>query len=745
MLFAVYDIIYIKRNKNESEIYYMTKKLVLAEKPSVGRDLAKVLKCNQNKGSYIEGDKYIVTWAMGHLVGLLDPEGYDDKYKQWKMETLPMLPKYMKLTVLKKTGKQYNEVKKQLLRKDVSDIVIATDSGREGELVARWILEKSGVRKPLKRLWISSQTNKAILDGFKNLKDAKEYDNLYKAAVCRAEADWLVGLNVTRALTCKYNAQLSAGRVQSPTLAMIVNREEEIRNFKPVDYWTLNAKGNGFVLTWVSNKGNNSTYKEEVADSIVNKCKGQNGEVTEVKKSTKKKYSPALYDLTELQRDANKIWGYSAKQTLNIMQRLYENHKVLTYPRTDSRYVTSDIVATIPERLKAVSFGEYRAAAESLLMSGVKASKNYVDNSKVSDHHAIIPTEEKGNLANLSVEEKHIYDLVVKRFLSVLLPAYEYEQTTVVVNISGETFTAKGNITKSKGWKKLYDNLKDEEDSQELPELNKGDKIKVASVNKVKKQTTPPARFNEATLLSAMENPQKYVNLGKDAAKTLNETCGLGTVATRADIIEKLFNSFVIEKKGKDIYPTSKGKQLIDLVPEDLKSPLLTAKWERQLDNIAKGKANDKKFVNDMKSYATKLVEDVKGGTAKFHHDNATGSKCPNCGKYLLEVKGKNGRMLVCQDRECGYRENLARLTNARCPECKKRLELRGQGEGKIYVCTGAICSFHEKASVFEKRFDKNAKVNKKETQRIMAKMKKEAEKEAMADNPFAALLGKIK
>ena len=723
----------------------MSKTLVLAEKPSVGRDLAKVLKCNQNKGSYIEGNKYIVTWAMGHLVGLLDPEGYDDKYKQWKMETLPMLPKYMKLTVLKKTGKQYNEVKKQLLRKDVSDIVIATDSGREGELVARWILEKSGVKKPLKRLWISSQTNKAILDGFKNLKDAKEYDNLYKAAVCRAEADWLVGLNVTRALTCKYNAQLSAGRVQSPTLAMIVNREEEIRNFKPVDYWTLNAEGNGFALTWVSNKGNNSTFKEEVADSILNKCKGQNGEVTEVKKTTKKKYSPALYDLTELQRDANKIWGYSAKQTLNIMQRLYENHKVLTYPRTDSRYVTSDIVATIPERLKAVSFGEYRAAAESLLKSGVKANKNYVDNSKVSDHHAIIPTEEKGSLANLSTEEKHIYDLVVKRFLSVLMPAYEYEQTTVVVNIAGETFTAKGNITKSKGWKRLYDNLKDEEDSQELPELKSGDKITVASVNKVKKQTTPPARFNEATLLSAMESPQKYVNLGKDAAKTLNETGGLGTVATRADIIEKLFNSFVIEKKGKDIYPTSKGKQLIALVPEDLKSPLLTAKWESQLDNIAKGKANDKKFVADMKGYATKLVEDVKGGTAKFHHDNATGSKCPNCGKYLLEVKGKNGRMLVCQDRECGYRENLARLTNARCPECHKKLELRGQGEGKIYVCTGTTCNFREKALVFEKRFDKKGKVDKREANRIMKKMQKEAEKQEALDNPFAALLGKIK
>ena len=723
----------------------MGKSLILAEKPSVGRDLAKVLKCNVNKGSYIEGNKYIVTWAMGHLVGLMDPEGYDNKYKEWKMETLPMLPKHMKLTVLKKTGKQYNEVKKQFLRNDVNEIIIATDAGREGELVARWIIEKAGVKKPLKRLWISSQTNKAILDGFKNLKDAKEYENLYKAAVCRAEADWLVGLNVTRALTCKHNAQLSAGRVQSPTLAMIVQREEEIRNFKPVDYWCLNAKTDRFMLNWVNEKGNNSTFKEEIADSIVNKCKGQNGEVLEVKKTTKKKYSPALYDLTELQRDANKIWGYSAKQTLNLMQRLYENHKVLTYPRTDSRYVTSDIVATIPERLKAVSFGEYRVAAQQILNTGVKANKNYVDNSKVSDHHAIIPTEEKGSLANLSSDEKHIYDLVVKRFLSVLLPAYEYEQTTVTVNIGKETFSAKGNITKSKGWKMLYDNLNDDEDSQELPHLNKGDNIIIKSVNKVKKQTTPPARFNEATLLSAMESPQKYINIEKDAAKTLNETGGLGTVATRADIIEKLFNSFVIEKKGKDIYPTSKGKQLIELVPKDLKSPLLTAKWESQLDQIAKGKRDNLSFIKEMKNYSVALVEDVKCGSSKFTHDNLTGKKCPECGKYMLEVKTKNGVMNVCQDRSCGHRESVSRTTNARCPECKKRLELRGHGDGKIYVCPGTNCNFREKASVFEKRFDKKGKVDKREVNKIMNKMKKEAEQEAMSDNPFAALLGNMK
>ena len=722
----------------------MSKTLVLAEKPSVGKELARVLKCNQNKGSYIEGNKYIVTWAMGHLVGLMDPQGYDEKYKKWSMETLPMLPKNMNLVVLKKTGKQYNEVKKQLLRNDVSDIIVATDAGREGELVAYWILEKARVNKPVKRLWISSQTEKAILEGFKNLKPGKEFENLRKAAVCRAEADWLVGLNVTRALTCKYNAQLSAGRVQSPTLAMIVNREEEIKNFKPVDYFNIKDLGKGITLTWVSDKGNGIIYEEDLAKSIVSKCKGQEGEVVEINKSNKKKYSKALYDLTELQRDANKIWGYSAKQTLNIMQRLYENHKVLTYPRTDSRYITSDIVSTIPERLKAVSFGEYRAFSEMLLKSGVKANKNFVDNSKVSDHHAIIPTEQKGNLVNLSVEEKHIYDLVVKRFLSVMMKPYEYEETSIKVNVNGEIFTAKGNIPKQKGWKVLYEklNLDEEEKTQDLPPLNKGDKIKLLDVSYIKKQTAPPARFNEATLLSAMENPQKYVNVGKDAAKTLGETGGLGTVATRADIIEKLFNSFVIEKKGKDIYPTSKGKQLIELVPKDLKSPLLTAKWEKQLEDIAKGKINDSKFIKDMREYATNLVEDVKGGTEKFHHDNQTGSRCPNCGKYLLEVNGKNGRILVCQDRECGYRENLARLTNARCPECHKRLELRGQGEGKIYVCVGQNCNFREKASVFEKRFDKKGKVNKNEVKNIMKKMQKEAED--FNENPFAKLFGKI-
>ncbi|WP_294188221.1 DNA topoisomerase III [uncultured Clostridium sp.] len=727
----------------------MGKILVLAEKPSVGRDIAKVLKSNVNKGAYIEGNKYVITWALGHLVGLQDPESYDEKYKTWSMETLPMLPKNMKLTVLKKTSKQFYEVKKLLNRNDIEEIVIATDAGREGELVARWIIEKVGVKKPIKRLWISSQTDKAILEGFRNLKSGSEYENLYKAAVCRAEADWIVGLNATRALTCKYNAQLSAGRVQSPTLAMIVNREEEIKNFKPNNFYTINAKSKDISFQWTNKDNNLRIFDEEFANKLINKIKDKDAKIVSITETPKKKFSPALYDLTELQRDANKIWGYSAKQTLSIMQRLYENHKILTYPRTDSRYISSDIVGTIPERLRAISIGEYRLAASEILKNKINANKSFVDNSKVSDHHAIIPTEQKPNLSNLSTEERHIYDLVVKRFLSVLMPPFEYIQTNIKADINGEIFVAKGKVIKSKGWKSLYDKDYSEEDSKDddlkdqvLPKISEGDIINITKLELNKGETKPPARFNEGTLLSAMENPQKYVNVNKEAAKTLNETGGLGTVATRADIIEKLFNSFVIEKRGKEIVPTSKGKQLIELVPNELKSPLLTAKWENRLDGISKGKDNPNDFIKEMKNYAIALVEAVKNDNSKFVHDNKTGKRCPNCGKYLLEVKGKNGVMNVCQDRECGYRESVSRTTNARCPECKKKLEVRGQGEGKIYVCPNTNCNFREKASQFEKRFDKKDKVDKREVNNMMKKMKKEAED--FNNNPFAALLGNI-
>lgn len=718
----------------------MGKTLVLAEKPSVGRDLAKVLNCNQNGNGYLSGPRYIVTWALGHLVTLADPDAYDKKYKTWNLEDLPMLPDKMDLTVIKQTSKQYGIVRNLLKQPDIDELVIATDAGREGELVARWIIEKAGFRKPVKRLWISSQTDKAIKEGFGNLKPGKEYDNLYRAAQCRAEADWLIGLNVTRALTCKYNAQLSAGRVQTPTLALIVQRENEIKSFVPKDYWTIEAKTNGFTLLWRDkNGGNTRLFDKARAEAIAAKLAGQTGEITDIKKEAKSELHPLAYDLTELQRDANKRYGYSAKQTLSIMQSLYERHKVLTYPRTDSRHITTDIVATLPDRLKSIATGPYAAAAQNLLRNKINTTSRLVDNSKVSDHHAIIPTEQPVKLFDLSAEERNIFDLVARRFLAVLSPAYQYEQTTVKVEAANEQLFARGKVPKSMGWKAVYDDRSasqsdndDEDREQALPNLQKGDKLKFLSAKSVNRKTKPPARYTEATLLSAMEHPGKFIE-DESLRETLDRTSGLGTPATRADIIEKLFSTFYIERKGKDIFPTSKGIQLIDLAPSDLRSAELTAKWEQQLYDISRGKANARTFIDNIRSQASKLVSAVIASSEAYKHDNLTRTRCPECGKYLLEVNGKKGKMMVCPDRECGYRKGVSQLSNARCPECHKRMELKGEGEGRIFTCS---CGFREKLSSFNKRMEQKTESSDKRTvEKFMRQQKKEEPlNTAMAD-----------
>lgn len=726
----------------------MSKILVLAEKPSVARDIAKVLNCNNSKNGFIEGNKYVVTWALGHLVTLADPEDYDKKYKEWKIEDLPILPSPLKLTVIKQSGKQFQTVKEQMLRKDVNEIVIATDAGREGELVARWIIEKANVKKPIKRLWISSVTDKAIKEGFNKLKDGKEYENLYASAVARAEADWVVGINATRALTCKYNAQLSCGRVQTPTLAMIAKREEEIQNFKPRSFYGIQALSKDLKLTWQDNHTKDiKTFDKEKCDKILSSLKGKDAEVIEVDKSYKKNFSPGLYDLTELQRDANRIFGYSAKETLSIMQRLYESHKVLTYPRTDSRYISSDIVDTLKDRIKACSIGPYAAIANKVLRNPIKANKSFVDDSKVSDHHAIIPTEQTVFLNELNDRERKIYDLVVKRFLAVLYPAFEYEQTTIKTNIGNETFIAKGKIVLSQGWKEVYSNNFEEDYEEDvaeqiLPNINKGDTLKISSITQTKGATKPPAPFNEGTLLSAMENPKKYME-GEDKAliKIIGETGGIGTVATRADIIEKLFKTFLIEKKGKDIFITSKGKQLLELVPEDLKSPTLTAEWEQKLGAISKGQLNKNAFISEMKNYSKAVVGEIKKSEDTFRHDNLTKTKCPECGKYMLEVNGKKGKMLICQDRECGHRKSISKETNARCPNCKKKLQLHGEGEGQIFICS---CGYREKLSAFnERRKESKNNVSKKDVSRYLKEQKKN--KEEPINSALADALSKLK
>lgn len=729
-------------------MFRMAKSLVLAEKPSVARDIANVLKCNKKGNGFLEGDKYIVTWALGHLVTLADPETYDNKYKTWNLEDLPMLPERLKLTVIKQSGKQFNAVKTQLNRSDVNEIIIATDAGREGELVARWVIAKAKVNKPIKRLWISSVTDKAIKEGFNNLKPGKAYENLYHAAVARSEADWYIGLNATRALTTRFNAQLNCGRVQTPTVAMIAAREDEIKNFKPQTYYGIEAQTDTVKLTWQDANGNSRSFHKEKIDAIVKSLGRQDAKVVAIDRKAKKSFAPALYDLTELQRDANKFFGYSAKETLNIMQKLYEQHKVLTYPRTDSRYLSSDIVATIPERLKACGVGEYRQLTNKVLNKPIKASKAFVDDSKVSDHHAIIPTEGYVNFSAFNDKERKIYDLVVKRFLAVLFPAHEYEQLTVQAAIGNEKFIAKGKTVLNAGWKEVYENRFDDEEStddvkeQLLPRIEKGDVLKTKLIAQTSGQTKPPARFTEATLLSAMENPTKYLETGdKKLADTLKSTGGLGTVATRADIIDKLFNSFLIEKRGgKDIYITSKGRQLLDLVPEELRSPATTAEWEQKLELIAKGKLKKDVFINEMKEHTKEIVAEIKSSDKKYKHDNISTKSCPDCGKPMLEVNGKKGKMLVCQDRECGHRKNVSRVTNARCPQCKKKLELRGEGDGQIFVCK---CGYREKLSAFEARRKKEGggKVDKRSVQKYL----KQQEKEEPVNNALAEALKGLK
>ncbi|MGN0447044.1 MAG: DNA topoisomerase III [Acutalibacteraceae bacterium] len=718
----------------------MGKTLVLCEKPSVARDIARVLGCKGKGDGCINGDKYVVTWALGHLVTLADPDAYDDKYKAWRLEDLPMLPDKMKLVTIKQTSKQYRVVSALMKRPDIDKLVIATDAGREGELVARWIMQKAHCKLPAYRLWISSQTDRAIKEGFQNLKSAKEYDNLYYSAQARAEADWLVGLNTTRALTCKYNASLSAGRVQTPTLAMIVEREKEIQSFVPKTYYTLQADFGNFKATYRDSKGNTRFSDRAFTEELQKSLMRASYRVTKIDKARKKKAPPAAYDLTELQRDANKKYGYSAKQTLSLMQSLYEYHKVLTYPRTDSRYITDDIVPTLPERLRACAVGQFTAVA--MKKSREKLQTKYIVNSaKVTDHHAIIPTEQSPDLGRLSHDERNIYELVVKRFLEVLSEPYEYDEMKVEIDAPKGQFFCKGKTPVTAGWKEYSGNLTDDEEeddtddkAQQLPKLTVGQALTLKGMKITEGKTRPPARYTEATLLSAMENPSKQIT-DKALKAVIAETSGLGTPATRADIIEKLFDNFSIERVGKEIHPTAKGTQLVSIVPEDLRSAVLTAKWEQQLQNISRGKQSMKKFITEMREYSTSLVAKVVASDAKYNHENATKDKCPVCGKYLLEVNGKKGKMLICQDRECGYRKGLTQVTNARCPECHKKLELRGEGDKKLFVCK---CGYRERLSDFNKR-RQDSGANKFDVMNYMRNQQKQ-EKGKPDNNPFADL-----
>lgn len=719
----------------------MSKILVLAEKPSVARDIARVLQCNQKLNGALEGSKYIVTWALGHLVTLADPEAYDKHYKTWDIQDLPIMPDKVSLVVIGKTAKQYNAVKSQMLRKDVTEIVIATDAGREGELVARWIIDKAHVKKPLKRLWISSVTDKAIRDGFSHLKNAKDYESLYQSAYSRSIADWFVGINATRALTCKYNAQLACGRVQTPTLAMIAKQEEDIAKFVPRDFYGIKVLAGNIWWTYQSDKKETHLFNQDKIEKIIQSCTNHPLTITSITKTAKKKVAPQLYDLTELQRDANKMYGYSAKETLSIMQDLYEYHKVLTYPRTDSRYLTEDIVSTIKERLDASLGGYHDLIITKILKNPIKKQSHFVNDSKVSDHHAIIPTEQPAMIGSFNDGERNIYELVLKRFLAVLLPPYEYEQTTIVGTIQKENFVARGIIEKRIGFKEVYGKTLEGEDSddQTLPNVQQKQILTVEDLIQTNGQTKAPAYFNEAALLTAMENPIRFM---ESASKSLNEsiksTGGLGTVATRADIIEKLFNTFLIEKRGQDIHVTAKGKQLLSLVPNDLRYPELTAKWELELSKIAQGKQQSKQFIKEIRDYTKIIIDEIKDSKATYKHDNMTAKKCPECGNFLLEVNGKKGKMLICSNRDCKYRQSLSIVTNARCPNCHKKLELVGTGDKQMFICK--TCGHRQQMSAFKKEKENSKGMAAKQDVKKYLQQQKNA-KTAIEDSPFAALL----
>ncbi|MFT9847134.1 DNA topoisomerase III [Aneurinibacillus sp. REN35] len=688
------------------------KTLVLAEKPSVGREIARVLGCNQKNKNYIEGPKYIVTWALGHLVELAEPEDYDPKYKTWRLDDLPIVPDRMRLKVIRESSHQFRAISQLTKRKDIKDLIIATDAGREGELVARWIMELIKWNKPYKRLWISSQTDKAIKEGFAQVKPGAAYDNLYQSAVCRAEADWLIGLNITRALTSKFNAQLSAGRVQTPTLSMLIEREEEIRKFKPVEYWTLTADFGSFSGMWRAKSNQNGRlFKKETAQEIDRKIEGKKGKIVDVKTSEKNEPQPLAYDLTELQRDANKRYNFSAKHTSNVLQKLYEQHKLVTYPRTDSRHLTSDMIPTFKSRLDSIEVGPYAQLVRPLQkLKSLPITKRIVDDSKVTDHHAIIPTEEPLRLGELTNDERKLYDLIVRRFIALFYPAYRYERIQLTAEVDGEAFYAQGKSVKDIGWKTVYgaessassaEETGEEEADQTLPPLREGDEVAIKHTAMHSHLTKPPQRLTESDLLARMEKNN------------------LGTPATRADIIEKLLKTDTIERQGNRLYPTKKGTQLIELVTEELRSPELTAKWECQLEDIARGRGDAAAFLSNIRRQAAVLVKEIRTSEAEYKPHNVTGSKCPECGENLREIKGKRGKMLVCPSRECSYRRSAEKqLSNRRCPQCKKKMELRTGKAGKFFQCKP--CNVVDKLE--EAASGKGGKMNKRQEKALLTK-----------------------
>ncbi|MHC5250202.1 DNA topoisomerase III [Enterococcus sp. LJL90] len=682
------------------------KQLILAEKPSVAKDLSKVLGANQKHKNYYEGPKVIVTWALGHLLGLKMPEDINKEWQTWQMETLPMIPKNLGIKPLPKTGHQLRAIKELANRKDVSEAVIATDAGREGELVARWILEYVRFNKPVKRLWISSQTDKAIKEGFRQLKPAKAYDNLYESALARAQADWLVGLNVTRALTVKYNDSLSAGRVQTPTLALVREQEKKIEKFRPQTYFSIDLQI-GEEKGRLQQKNPMALTERSDAEKLVAELSKSKAKVIKISDKTKSEPAPLPYDLTEMQREANQRFGYSAKKTLSLVQSLYEFHKIVTYPRTDSKYLTQDMKATMKERLQGIS-GAY-PEARSILKNGGKVLQVRVFNdAKVSDHHALLPTEQAPRFEKLSTDEQRIYQLIVERFLGLFAENHITKQRTITVKQGEQEFLFRQSVVEQAGWKTAEAKV-----SAQAVNWQEGASL-VGQLLINKELTAPPKPLTEGTLLSAME---KY---------------SLGTPATRAEIIEKLIKSELMERNANQLQVSPKGKQLLTLVNPSLVTPDLTATWERELEKIAHGQASEKQFIAEIQKETKKLVFEIKDSQNTYQDFSVTQKKCPDCGELLREKNTRDGKIYLCNN--CGYRRRKdPKMSNHRCPQCHRKMEIIEGKNGAFFRC--------KYDGTTEKMLDKkerNKKMTKHEERRLV---KKYAQAEEPQESPLAAAL----
>ena len=655
----------------------MGKIVVLAEKPSVGRDIARVIGCKTKGDGCLIGEQYIVTWAVGHLVTLAEPDEMDEKYKKWTFSTLPILPDEIPLKVIHGTKPQFSIVKNLINDKETDSLICATDAGREGELIFRYIYEKAGCKKPFRRLWISSMTDEAIKEGFREIRPGEDYNGLYESARCRSKADWLVGMNASRAFTLKYNTLLSVGRVQTPTLAILVKRRKEIENFKPEGFCTLTADFGDYRGTYFSEKLDPDTHlkTKEEAEAIAAAVKGKTGTVTQAETVRKKELPPQLYDLTSLQRDANRLLGFTADKTLKTAQSLYETHKALTYPRTDSRHLPPDMIPRVVQTMKLLPESYQKYVPGALPEGKLPVTRRTIDASKVTDHHAILPTAKKADVSKFTVDERNLYDLVARRMLAAFHPACEYDATKVVTAVGEHTFRTNGRVTVVNGWHdvpplekppKPKKNAKPEEEEEgPLPNLQEGDTREVKDAQIREDQTKPPAPHTDASLLAAMETAGK--DLEDEDLVRLMKGSGIGTPATRAAIIERLIKVGYASRRGKTLNATDKGVMLIDVMPQEIASPETTGRWELALHEITDGKQDPDRFMDGIRKMSAFLVEYArdKAKPLAFPPDERRkkygaksgmkavvldGTSCPVCGKGKLR---ENSMAFGCTEAGC--------------------------------------------------------------------------------------------